>query len=317
MALSPKSETSTPDSRGLTEGEIELARQYFGDKIDYSKVKVSKKSGMLSALTGDNALAPDGNIYMPESAYKADYSRESVEVQAHFMHEMTHVWQKQSGRSVVGEAAVQFAKHMGDYSKAYHDHDLDSGKAFKDMNLEQQADFIAAAVRNSGAKNSSEYMAALRAAGLADAGEDGRYKDEVKQAGASIRRHSPEESTDKHRHSPERSPQDTDGGMSKVAGAMTGSGSDGSRIPGDPMPDPVAEADMVGRRIAAHNAAMARDSDRRHEQMLAGVMESVSGLGGSMKGLLVADAGELSGGAHPSGISAAMALKTGQAFTKG
>lgn len=341
MASTPKAETKeTPDSRSLTEGEIELARQYFGDKIDYSKVKIGKKTGMLAALTGDNAVTPDGNIYMPESAYKADYSKESVDAQAHFMHEMTHVWQKQAGRSVVAEAATQFVKAGGDYKKAYQD---DGSVAFKDMNLEQQGEFVAAAVKSGGA---SKYMDALRAAGIGGASDQDVA--EAPQAGKKAPQgkahtghdHAHDHEAEEKKAAPKiaEAPKERAGKPAteqEPAGSVISAQAMG-RIAGDPMPDPVAEAEAAGRRIAAHSLVARREQDIKADALLAGVhaslgdMElhargllaghggghaklekaSIESISSSLKGVMVAGASETGASAHPSGLSGGAAKQS-------
>lgn len=300
MAISPKAETKdSGDMRSLTEGEIELARQYFGDKIDYTQVKIGKKSGILGALTGDNAVTPDGNIHMPENAYKADYSKASLDEQAHFMHEMTHVWQKQAGRSVVAEAATQFIKNAGDYKKAYQD---DGSVAFKDMNLEQQGEFVAAAVKSGGA---AKYMSALQAAGLGPSEQDVAEAPQAERTTTS-RRTSPDPAGDALEADRQRA-----GGEQLAMGSMV-TAQAGGRIAGEPMQDMVAEAEAAGRRIAAHSLAARQESDRKGEQLLAEVQASLMG---DMKGMLYSGAGEAAS-AHPSGLSGG-AAKQGQLFSKG
>jgi len=58
--------------RGLTPGEIQLARSVFGDAIDYSKVRVTKEYwnplglGLFEAFAKNRAHAPDGKVHVPD-----------------------------------------------------------------------------------------------------------------------------------------------------------------------------------------------------------------------------------------------------------
>lgn len=90
--------------RGLTLGEIDMARGLFGDSIDYSKVRVTTRPWRVFGLLPmpiDVPHAPDGNVHYP-GGYLPDYSASGVhlEQKAVFMHEMTQVWQKAMGKNV-------------------------------------------------------------------------------------------------------------------------------------------------------------------------------------------------------------------------
>jgi type VI secretion system secreted protein VgrG len=62
--------------RPLTSGEIAMARQMFGNSIDYSKVKVHNHGYLPFDLQGENtAMSPDGEIYFRKENYEADFSR--------------------------------------------------------------------------------------------------------------------------------------------------------------------------------------------------------------------------------------------------
>jgi hypothetical protein len=82
--------------RKLTAGEIALAREAFGDKIDYDKVRLSDGPGSNAAahiafMKGNPAITIGNTLY-----FKRDFCPDfSVAGQngTSFMHEMTHVWQ--------------------------------------------------------------------------------------------------------------------------------------------------------------------------------------------------------------------------------
>jgi len=122
-------------NRGLTPGEIELARSVFGDAIDYSKVRLFKgKWWPLHPRSA--AMAPMGNIYFhPEGeVWSEDFSKETLGRQGLFIHEMTHVWQAQTrGRFYLPLMRHPFCKY---------DYRLEPGRPFDRYGLEQQAEIV-------------------------------------------------------------------------------------------------------------------------------------------------------------------------------
>ncbi len=83
--------------RGLTSGEIALARTMFGSAIDYNKVTIRRRK-WFPFQPRRITMAPRGHIHFhPEGeAYCDDFASVSVYRQALFIHEMTHVWQTQT-----------------------------------------------------------------------------------------------------------------------------------------------------------------------------------------------------------------------------
>jgi hypothetical protein len=129
-------------SRSLTQGERDLARSMFRDSIDFSRVRVHDDKYMF--FQPDNSgMTPNGEIYV-DGIYSADYSGESPQRQAFFIHEMVHVWQYQTGiltAGVIGSAILEMIGRAGDYDSAYP-YVLDSSKDLTDYNLEQQASIV-------------------------------------------------------------------------------------------------------------------------------------------------------------------------------
>ncbi len=80
----------------MTQGEIALARSIFGDAVDYDKVTIRRKKWFPFQPRGIT-MAPRGHIHFHPlgDAYCDDFSHENVFRQAHFIHEMVHVWQAQ------------------------------------------------------------------------------------------------------------------------------------------------------------------------------------------------------------------------------
>ena len=122
-------------NRGLTPGEIELARSVFGDAIDYSKVRLFKgKWWPLHPRSA--AMAPMGNIHFHPrgEAWSDDFSREPLGRQAFFIHEMTHVWQTQAK----GKFYLPLMRHPF----CRYGYELVSGRPFGRYGLEQQAEIV-------------------------------------------------------------------------------------------------------------------------------------------------------------------------------
>jgi hypothetical protein len=130
-------------SRSLTQGEITLATSMFGGKINYTKVNVFQKK-QNPAHPKDALITPNGNIYAhPKGTmYSTDFSTITAPAYAQyplvyskalFIHEMTHVWQFQTGVNVLARAV--YRKYDYNYSK------LGTTK-FTDYGIEQQASIV-------------------------------------------------------------------------------------------------------------------------------------------------------------------------------
>lgn len=127
--------------RDLTAGEIEIAREIYGDSINYDKVKVHDGK-LFFAQPDHSGMTPRGEIYAHGSTYHDDYAGEHAEMQGFFVHEMGHVWQHQNGiLNVVWSALRAQIRHGFNYSRAYP-YLLDADKTLIDYNLEQQASML-------------------------------------------------------------------------------------------------------------------------------------------------------------------------------
>lgn len=83
--------------RRLTTGEITLAKSVFGDSIDYARVRIHDTRVLPTWLQNPHrAMALLNNLSFPGTSASADFSRETPQRQALFIHEMTHVWQHQN-----------------------------------------------------------------------------------------------------------------------------------------------------------------------------------------------------------------------------
>ncbi|MGD9583590.1 MAG: RHS repeat-associated core domain-containing protein [Lysobacterales bacterium] len=120
-------------SRSLTEGEIAMSKDIFGDDIDYSVPRVFRRTYAPVGQREGVAVTPNGNIYFHPSDYVDDFSAQGISGRAWFIHEMTHVWQHQQGINVA---------LRGIFSRRYDYLPLKSGKAFRSYGIEQQGDIV-------------------------------------------------------------------------------------------------------------------------------------------------------------------------------
>jgi Ca2+-binding RTX toxin-like protein len=135
--------------REMTAGEIAMSRSLFGDSIDYAKVRISNDSyfriGGLNLQTKNVTVTPNGNMYFGGSSqYLSDFSTASDGLRAHFVHEMTHVYQHQFEKKSVGLSGLALAVISGDfrgYGSKYLVKDLNNAK-WGNLNIEQQAKLI-------------------------------------------------------------------------------------------------------------------------------------------------------------------------------
>ena len=124
--------------RPLTADEVTLVASLFGDAVDPALPMIRhRKFWFLHPRRV--TMAPDGDIWCHPrgTSWCADYARESLAMRAHFVHEMTHVWQVQSGRNLI------FARPP----LARYRYDLVPGKPFERYGIEQQACIVADAYR--------------------------------------------------------------------------------------------------------------------------------------------------------------------------
>ena len=101
------------DSRKLTPGEISLAKSIFKKSVNYAGIKIHKGSYFPFNLQNvDTAATPNGDMYFMPKHYQADFSGAVPTYQPWFIHEMTHVWQYQSGLKVKmrGFLSVPFSR---------------------------------------------------------------------------------------------------------------------------------------------------------------------------------------------------------------
>lgn len=120
-----------PTCRKLTDEEVDLARHYFGDTIDYSQINYFERSPLwgIYRLTSRNIIGASvfGHIYEVSPAQWTDQI---------FIHEVTHVWQYQSG--TLQDVFEKIKGHDDVYP-----YDLDRHDRFVEYGNEQQASILA------------------------------------------------------------------------------------------------------------------------------------------------------------------------------
>ncbi len=111
----------------------------FGDRIDYDRVRVVDGC-YLPGQQHRWIMAPDGNIYWPGECGELAQHGEAA-VRDTFIHEMTHVWQHQTGQSVRLRGFFLHAARI--LSLGFYDPYAwrsSTGRPFASYNLEQQAE---------------------------------------------------------------------------------------------------------------------------------------------------------------------------------
>ena len=134
MTDKKKDKLKEGDIRLLTPGEIALATSVFKSTIEYSKVWIHKDSYLPFNLQDeDTAMTPNGELYF-RNTYHDDFSQSTDDFQHLFIHEMSHVWQREKGMNVIGRGLVSW---MVSYR-----YTLD-GRLLSEYRMEQQAQIIA------------------------------------------------------------------------------------------------------------------------------------------------------------------------------
>lgn len=133
-AFARRSASLLPRERPLTEGERQLAASVFGKALDTHAITVRGRRWWIFQPRR-TVMAPSGHIHFHQRCpfYHDDFSKAPLHLQGLFIHELTHVWQHQSGRNVV------FSR--GPFA-TYRYLPLIIGKRFEDYGIEQQAEIV-------------------------------------------------------------------------------------------------------------------------------------------------------------------------------
>lgn len=122
-------------SRGLTPREVALARSVFGDAIAYDQVRAHNRKWW-PFQPARVTMSPDGDVWFnPKSGlFCNDFCGQALNLQGHFIHEMTHVWQAQRG----GRWYLPLMRHPF----CRYGYDIVPGRPFERYGLEQQAEIV-------------------------------------------------------------------------------------------------------------------------------------------------------------------------------
>lgn len=134
-------------SRPLYDNDIALAKTIFDDCLDYDDVRV--RSFTVPFVRKNFCIQ---NSFFRVVSFRDKDPLRSYIRNTTLIHELTHIWQHQSGKSLVAEACA-LKMHYGDYDNAY-DYVLDMNSVFKNFNIEQQADFLSDYFRLRSARDS-------------------------------------------------------------------------------------------------------------------------------------------------------------------
>jgi hypothetical protein len=114
--------------RRLTPGERELCAEVFGTGLDPFRVR------LFSLPVWRRPFVPSGRLVVwPADSALGDFVTAPLWLQSVFVHEMTHVWQAQNG------VFLPFAKLRAGDGRAAYAYDLEDGRGFSELNIEQQA----------------------------------------------------------------------------------------------------------------------------------------------------------------------------------
>ena len=135
VGLSPNAPgLQPPFKRGLTPQEVTIARSVFGHALDTSQIVLTDDSPF-----PPNAVTFPNNIKFPKGELDGP---PDLTYRAWLVHELTHVWQYQRGRTVPQLAVDALA---GDYDYDGEQGLRDAaaqGKRFGDFNHEEQGDIL-------------------------------------------------------------------------------------------------------------------------------------------------------------------------------
>ena len=114
--------------RRLTDGEKALAVAVFGSALALERVRIFALPVWRRPFAAGPAI-----VFWPASGALRDFSQARLSLQGVLIHELTHIWQAQTGVNLI------LAKlRAGDGPEAYH-YEPRFGLTFSDFNIEQQA----------------------------------------------------------------------------------------------------------------------------------------------------------------------------------
>jgi hypothetical protein len=114
--------------RKLSSGECALVGETFGGAVETTRV------WMFAVPVWNRAFVAGGGLFVwPARTARKDFATAPLDEQAVFVHEITHVWQAQTGVNLILSKL-----RAGDGAQAYS-YDLTGDRDFSSFNIEQQA----------------------------------------------------------------------------------------------------------------------------------------------------------------------------------
>ena len=122
-----------PAERPLTLPERALAQKMFGPAIDLDPVRIRQRKWW-PFQPRRIVMAPRGHIHFhPEGDSYCDcFASDTISGQGLFLHEMTHVWQHQSGINLL----------LRRHPFCRYDYEYEPGRPFERYGIEQQAEIV-------------------------------------------------------------------------------------------------------------------------------------------------------------------------------
>lgn len=113
--------------------EHKLAASVFGDAIDYDRVRIHRRK-WFPFHPKKAIMAPDGHLWVNPQGdlWSDDYGTAPINLQALFIHEITHVWQAQKR----GKWYLVLMRHPF----CRYSYCVRAGQPFERYGLEQQAE---------------------------------------------------------------------------------------------------------------------------------------------------------------------------------
>ncbi|MGF7169552.1 hypothetical protein FHS91_001221 [Sphingobium xanthum] len=119
--------------RPLTPAERVIAQSMFGDALDLEPVRIRKRKWW-PFQPRNVTMAPRGHIHFHPAgrSYCDCFGDGAIDAQGLFIHEMTHVWQHQSGTNLL----------LRRHPFCRYGYDFVPGKPFVRYGIEQQAEIV-------------------------------------------------------------------------------------------------------------------------------------------------------------------------------
>jgi hypothetical protein len=132
------------NGRALTENEEETFNRYYGQTIDFKKVRIHNSAAGEFILKSVNAtaIAVNNTIIVPKHLYEGPHA---IYEEAILAHELGHVWHNQNKGPLMFKAFRQKARNLinGHDADNLYKYEIVDGKAFDEYGIEQQASILA------------------------------------------------------------------------------------------------------------------------------------------------------------------------------